>query len=127
QGKGQIVVTASLAGLFANPMDPLYAATKHAVVGLVRSLAPVLGPQGISINALCPAATDTPIWGDAVPHLEEAGIAVMDVSRAAHTVEMIIAAGGTGQVWPVVPHEESMPFPFPSAPELMAVPGADPP
>lgn len=38
-----IVVTASLAGLVRWPPDPVYALTKHAVVGFVRSVAPRLG------------------------------------------------------------------------------------
>lgn len=40
RGGGSIVATASLAGLAAVPLDPLYAANKHAVVGLARSLGP---------------------------------------------------------------------------------------
>src|SRR5829696_2672080 len=40
--RGAIVATASLAGLAAVPMEPLYAANKHAVVGLTRSLGPSL-------------------------------------------------------------------------------------
>ena len=39
---GRIVATASLAGLTAMPSDPVYAASKHAVVGFVRSVAPAL-------------------------------------------------------------------------------------
>ena len=39
---GRIVCTASLGGLTAMPDDPVYAATKHAVVGFVRSAAPPL-------------------------------------------------------------------------------------
>src|SRR5437763_5524223 len=41
RGGGSIVATASLAGLVAYATDPLYALTKHAVVGLVRGLAPL--------------------------------------------------------------------------------------
>ena len=56
-----IVVTASIAGVVAYAYDPLYAMTKHAVVGLVRSLAPVLAQRFIVINALCPGGVDTAI------------------------------------------------------------------
>ena len=56
---GRIVATASLAGLTAMPSDPVYAATKHAVVGFVRSVAPTLAARGISINAVCPGIADT--------------------------------------------------------------------
>ena len=61
---GRIVVTASLAGLTAMPDDPVYAATKHAVVGFVRSAAPALAVRGITINAICPGIADTPMLSD---------------------------------------------------------------
>lgn len=52
--KGSIVCTASNAGLYPFPIAPMYATTKHAVVGAVRSLAKNLEKDGIQINALCP-------------------------------------------------------------------------
>src|SRR5207302_5439106 len=54
RGGGAIVATSSLAGLTAVPFEPLYAANKHAVVGLVRSLGPAMVEEGIRINAICP-------------------------------------------------------------------------
>ena len=72
---GRIVCTASLAGLTAAPDDPVYAATKHAVVGFVRSAAPALAARGLSINAVCPGFADTPmVAGAARDRLTEAGI-----------------------------------------------------
>lgn len=56
-----IVVTASLAGITPYSVDPLYAMSKHAVVGLVRSLGPTLARREIRINALCPGGIDTNI------------------------------------------------------------------
>ena len=58
RGGGAIVATASLAGLTGVPYDPLYAANKHAVVGLVRSLAP-LAEEGIRVNAVCPGFAES--------------------------------------------------------------------
>lgn len=52
--KGSIICTASNAGLYPFPIAPLYSATKHAVVGLVRSLGRPLQEQNIQINALAP-------------------------------------------------------------------------
>src|SRR5581483_8844278 len=67
---GSIVATASLAGLTAMPFDPLYTATKHAVIGFVRAAAPALERRGIRLNAVCPGFIDTPIVEDAIrPHL----------------------------------------------------------
>ncbi|KAI1421231.1 15-hydroxyprostaglandin dehydrogenase [Xylaria sp. FL1777] len=59
--RGSIICTASNVGLYPFPPAPLYAASKHAVVGLVRSLGPVYGlPHiGIRINALAPAVLGT--------------------------------------------------------------------
>ncbi|MBM4383624.1 MAG: SDR family oxidoreductase [Deltaproteobacteria bacterium] len=56
-----IVATSSAAGLIALPWDPYYAATKHAVVGLVRSFGAPLAARGIRLNALCPVGIDTAI------------------------------------------------------------------
>ena len=61
RGGGAIVATASLAGLISYSPDPVYAMTKHAVVGLVRALAPQLQSKGITINAICPGLVDTPL------------------------------------------------------------------
>ncbi|EED15422.1 short chain dehydrogenase/reductase, putative [Talaromyces stipitatus ATCC 10500] len=59
--KGGIICTASNAGLYAFPMAPIYATTKHGVVGFVRSLARPLALEGIQINALAPAVIETNI------------------------------------------------------------------
>lgn len=53
--KGLIVCTASNAGLYPFPVAPVYSATKHGVIGLVRSLARPLEKERIRINALAPA------------------------------------------------------------------------
>lgn len=53
--RGSIICTASNAGLYPFPISPLYAASKFAVIGLVRSLADPLAEAGIQINGLAPA------------------------------------------------------------------------
>lgn len=58
-----IVVTASTMGLGGDSENWAYGMTKHALVGLVRSLARELGWEGIRINALCPGPTKTGMTG----------------------------------------------------------------
>lgn len=59
--RGQILNVASLAGLGPAPLLTPYATTKHAVVGLTTSLRAEAKSHGVGLNALCPAAIQTPI------------------------------------------------------------------
>ncbi|KAL1983962.1 hypothetical protein VTN96DRAFT_9736 [Rasamsonia emersonii] len=62
--RGSIICTASNAGLYPFPIAPIYATSKHAVIGLVRSLARPLAQEHIQINALAPAVIETNISTD---------------------------------------------------------------
>jgi short-subunit dehydrogenase len=67
QRHGHIVNTASGAGLVAPPFVMVYAASKHAVVGLSLALRPEAALHGVRVSVLCPGAVDTPIldrWPD---------------------------------------------------------------
>jgi NAD(P)-dependent dehydrogenase (short-subunit alcohol dehydrogenase family) len=59
--RGRIVNLASIAGLQPEPGLAVYAATKHAVVGLSRSLSEELFDDGVRVTALCPGFVDTPM------------------------------------------------------------------
>ena len=56
-----IVGIASIEGLTANPFIPAYCASKAGLLGLTRSMAAQLGPQGIRVNAVCPGFIRTPM------------------------------------------------------------------
>ena len=56
---GRVVAVASTAGLKGYPYVTAYCTTKHAVVGLVRSLAVETAKTGVTVNAVCPGYTDT--------------------------------------------------------------------
>lgn len=60
-GSGQIVNTASAAGLMAAGMMTSYCATKHAVVGLSLSLRSEAAAFGVGVTVICPSAVETPI------------------------------------------------------------------
>ena len=110
---GSIVATASLAGLTAVPMDPIYATTKHAVVGFVRSVAPQLASRGIRINALCPGFTDTPIVVQDVRGALPAPL--MEPSFVAEAALQALNDSETGGAWVVQPNR-IVKFRFPNIP-----------
>jgi NAD(P)-dependent dehydrogenase (short-subunit alcohol dehydrogenase family) len=96
---GAIVATASLAGLVAYATDPLYALTKHAVVGVVRGLAPLLAEDGITINCVCPGITDTPMIAGARDALVQTGFPLITPEEIAEGVIRAATSGGTGEAW----------------------------
>jgi len=58
---GRIVNIASTEGLGATPYLSPYTVSKHGVVGLTRSLACELGPEGVTVNCICPGPIHTPM------------------------------------------------------------------
>ena len=116
RGGGALVLTSSLAGLTAVPAAPVYAATKHAVVGLARALGPALAADHVAVNALCPGFADTAI-NEPVRHLiSAAGIPMMQPDDVAGALLAILASDHTGQAWYLQPGRAAEPFAFRNVP-----------
>jgi len=99
RGGGAITVTASLAGLIPYGGDPVYAATKHGVVGFVRSVAPQLGRAGVRVNAICPSGIDTPMVAGARKALaDEHRRTFLSPDEVAEAVEVLLASGDAGLI-----------------------------
>lgn len=98
-----IVVTASLAGITPYSVDPLYAMSKHAVAGLVRSLGPILKNRDIKINAICPGGIDTAI----IPEEQRTPDAVlMSPEHVATEVIRLMTEEETGKTWAKVSEDK---------------------
>jgi len=124
QPESAIVATASLAGLTDLQRDPIYALTKHAVVGFVRSVAPQLEERGIKINCVCPGIVDTPMVGAQRDMLRAAGFPLLQPAEVAEAVWLAATSEGTGEAWVVQPGREPEPFRYPGVPGPR-VPGAE--
>lgn len=121
-GGGVIIATASLAGLTALPGDALYTASKHAVVGYVRAAAPVLAPDGIRVNAVCPGYADTPLIAGAKAQFGDFPLLTADEVAAA--IEQILQRGEPGECWYVQPGRAPAPYGFRGVPSAQ---GTTPP
>ena len=113
---GHILVTASLAGIVAIAADPIYGLTKHAMVGLTKSLGAALEPHGVCVSALCPAFLDTPLLSDNTrKNLSLLGLGIMDVSIAGDLAMRALTERISGAQW-IVMDGQSISQYIPAAP-----------
>jgi len=100
RGGGAIVATASLAGLTGVQLDPIYAANKHAVVGLTRSLGASLATEGIRFNAVCPGFTVSGMTAGLGDYVESFGVPLIETQKVADAVtHLLLDAEVSGECW----------------------------
>lgn len=113
RGWGRVVNIASTAGLRGDRYIAAYAASKHAVLGLTRSVAAEAGRSGVTANAVCPGYLDTDMTRESIAQIvqrtgrsaEEAMEAILSVNpqrrliapaEVAAVVRLLCGAGGEG-------------------------------
>jgi NAD(P)-dependent dehydrogenase (short-subunit alcohol dehydrogenase family) len=78
KGPRRIIFIASTAALKGYPYVAAYCAAKHGVVGLARALSLELQPTGVTVNAVCPGYTDTPLLDAAAEKISKTGRSAED-------------------------------------------------
>jgi NAD(P)-dependent dehydrogenase (short-subunit alcohol dehydrogenase family) len=116
-GWGRIVNVASTAGLKAYPYVSAYVAAKHALVGLTRALALETAKSGVTVNAVCPGYTDTPMVAAAADAVAaKSGKATTDIKAS------FAAANPMGRL--IQPQEVAVAVGFLCLPDSAAINGA---
>lgn len=91
QDDGRVVFIASVAGLRGAPYAAPYSASKHGMVGLMRSLAAEFAKSSMTVNAVCPSFVDTPMVDETVARISNVTGRSDEQSRAA--IEGMNASG----------------------------------
>ncbi|HZD25633.1 MAG TPA: SDR family NAD(P)-dependent oxidoreductase [Alphaproteobacteria bacterium] len=82
QGHGKVVNIASTAGKWSSMNQSAYNASKHALVGLTRCAGLEMGPEGITVNAICPGFVETDMLQEFRAHADILGVPFEQVMQA---------------------------------------------
>lgn len=96
--KGNIVVLASIAGLFAGPDAAGYVTMKHACIGLAKSLARDYGRKGVRTNTVCPGWVTTAMADEQMEHLiEKFGLSSVEEAYRLVTKDVPLGRAATAE------------------------------
>ena len=115
-GGGALVVTASLAGLSPMPGDPAYSVAKGGAIAFVRSMAPRLEREGITISAICPGFADTAIIDDIRAEFEAADFPVLSAEEVADAMILAWTSAEPGAAYVIQPGMGTIPYKFKGVP-----------
>ena len=116
RGGGAIVATSSLAGLTGVPYDPLYAANKHAVVGLVRSLGRGWRRRASASTRSARASRSRRSSRRSAALIAASGVAIIPAETVAGAVLELFAGDAAGECVVIQPGRDPLPFSVPRRP-----------
>jgi NADP-dependent 3-hydroxy acid dehydrogenase YdfG len=91
QGSGHVVITASISGRVTYVGEPIYIATKWALVGLGGSLRKEVAPAGVRVSLIEPGVVDTPLVRNSVEGAAElASVRALDAADVARAVRFVL-------------------------------------
>jgi NAD(P)-dependent dehydrogenase (short-subunit alcohol dehydrogenase family) len=122
-GGGSIVVTASLAGLAPVATDPGYSVAKGGAIAFVRSLAPRLVGDGITMSAICPGFADTAIIDPLRDEFTAADFPVLSAEEVASAMLAAWAGAEPGAAYVVQPGVGAVPYKFKGVPAARTASG----
>lgn len=95
--RGALVFISSIAALGAGPQTCGYTTFKHAVIGLMRSIARDYGPQGVRVNAVCPGWVRTPMADEEMQPLMRRHAITLDEAYARATADVPLRRPATAE------------------------------
>ena len=122
-GGGAVVVTASLAGLSPMAGDPGYSVAKGGAIAFVRSMAPRLQQEGITISAICPGFADTAIIDDIRAEFMAADFPVLTAEEVADAMVMAWTSAEPGAAYVIQPGLGTIPYKFKGVPSAKTAAG----
>lgn len=87
-GGGSLILISSVCGLTSSPGYAAYNASKHGMIGLMRTLANELSPEGITVNAICPGWVRTPMLDQSVDEAADAFARMQLIKRLIEPAEV---------------------------------------
>ena len=91
QGRGHVVITASISGRTAYVGEPIYIATKWALVGLAKALRKEARPAGVRVSVIEPGIVDTPLVQQTAEGAAElAAVRALDPQDVARVVTFVL-------------------------------------
>jgi NAD(P)-dependent dehydrogenase (short-subunit alcohol dehydrogenase family) len=122
-GGGAMVVTASLAGLSPMAGDPGYSVAKGGAIAFVRSMAPRLARENITISAICPGFADTAIIDRIRDQFTAASFPVLTADEVADAMVMAWTSAEPGAAYVIQPGVGTIPYKFKGVPSAKTATG----